>query len=68
MTCFTILDGKKQFNFGIDNYPQSRIAANICSFFVEDDEDEQIDNVVRSCYNCAYRRWLINSFECKHQA
>ncbi|WP_025822917.1 hypothetical protein [Shewanella marina] len=68
MTWFTLIDDKKLFNFGIDDYPQARDAAQSCLYFIEDDEDEQIDNVVRSCYNCAYRRWLINSFECKHQA
>ncbi|GAA4899364.1 hypothetical protein [Ferrimonas pelagia] len=42
-----------------------RQQADRCSFFVADDEDEQMDDdCVRSCYNCGLRRWLPAGFEC----
>lgn len=56
----------KKFNYGRDNYEKSRISASHCIYFQEDDEDEQVDPVLLSCYNCIYRRWLSDSFECKN--
>jgi len=35
-----------------------------CQNFRIDDEDELVTDQDRSCYNCRYRRWTINSFVC----
>lgn len=42
-------------------------AAEECSFFQEDDEDEQVSDIFTSCYNCRYRRWTAESFICKKE-
>ncbi len=49
-----------------DDYQVSRTIAASCPSFMADDEDEQVDDVVRSCVNCAYRRWLIDAIECRY--
>lgn len=36
-----------------------------CDRFEEDnDVEEQYDDVINACYNCLYRRWTANGFEC----
>ncbi|MEI6859269.1 MAG: hypothetical protein V5788_05715 [Shewanella sp.] len=50
--------------FGNEDYQASREAAGVCSHFSPDDEDEQIDDVQVSCFNCMNRRWLESSIEC----
>ncbi|WP_394147994.1 hypothetical protein [Shewanella atlantica] len=58
-------DGKAfRFRFGIENCVASREAAQACERFSPDDEDEQIDDTLVSCYNCMKRRWLIDGVEC----
>ncbi len=57
-------DDTKQFLFGLKNYEASRAACDACGYFKADDEDEQVDTVLTSCYNCRYRRWLADSFKC----
>ncbi|USD37376.1 hypothetical protein [Ferrimonas sp. SCSIO 43195] len=44
----------------------SRMAARECRWFIADDEDEQVDDTLRSCVNCAYRRWLQEGYHCVH--
>lgn len=61
---FIYEDGKKRFAYGLDDYEISRKMATECSYFIEDDEDEQVDSVLISCYNCIYRRWSMTSFQC----
>ncbi|MEZ9199379.1 hypothetical protein AB4135_15030 [Shewanella sp. 10N.286.54.B9] len=61
---FTYVDGVWRFKFGTDSYTAAREAATACQFFAEDDEDEQIDDHLQSCYNCLYRRWRLNCFDC----
>lgn len=61
---FEVIDNKWVFRAGRDNLIAARQQAQQCHFFAEDDEDEQIDDELRSCYNCVYRRWLTNSFHC----
>lgn len=61
---FELMSDRWIFRAGLNQYPQSRRVANQCTAFVPDDEDEQIDDEPRSCYNCQYRRWMMNSFEC----
>jgi|LGOV01.1.fsa_nt_gb hypothetical protein len=54
----------KIFEYGQENYKQSRVTAISCKLFKADDEDEQVDSVLLSCYNCRYRRWTSTSFKC----
>jgi hypothetical protein len=56
--------GNKRFKYGWDNYHVAAETARQCAAFTSDDDDETIteDNV--SCYDCMYRRWTVNSFEC----
>ncbi|WP_237524102.1 hypothetical protein [Shewanella sp. KX20019] len=61
---FTYIDGVWRFRFDAEAYLASHEAAEQCSFFLEDDEDEQIDDHLRSCYNCLYRRWRPKGFDC----
>ena len=61
---FIYENNKKMFKFGREDYEQSRIAARDCLNFREDDEDEQVDSTIISCYNCIYRRWSKDSFNC----
>ncbi|WP_394202725.1 hypothetical protein [Shewanella waksmanii] len=42
----------------------SQHMAQQCQNFMEDDEDEQVDDQVTSCVNCAFRRWLATGIEC----
>jgi len=41
----------------------SGIAAK-CPAYSMDDEDEVFSESVRTCFNCRYRRWLADGFEC----
>lgn len=59
-----MFNDKKIFKFGQSNYKMARVAAEDCSLFLADDEDEQVDSVLESCYNCKYRRWTADSFQC----
>jgi len=58
------LSGKKRFQFGKDNYLIAAGVALRCSSFTCDDDDETVCDDKRSCYNCRYRRWTADSFEC----
>jgi len=57
-------DGNWVFVSGNNVAAEARAQALQCCYFVEDDEDEQVDDVLRSCYNCGYRRWTSSSFQC----
>ncbi|QIZ75428.1 hypothetical protein [Ferrimonas lipolytica] len=57
-------NGKWLFSGNRDDLQLSRMVAKACESFAEDDEDEQIDDITRSCFNCAYRRWSVDSFHC----
>ncbi|MBV7316030.1 hypothetical protein [Shewanella sp. NIFS-20-20] len=48
-----------------EDYSLSRQLALECGLFAQDDEDEQTDPTLLSCFNCRYRRWLTIGFECK---
>ncbi|MBN2468161.1 MAG: hypothetical protein JXD19_08430 [Deltaproteobacteria bacterium] len=56
--------GKKRFKYGQESYLLAAEAARHCSSFIGDDDDETVSNAYRSCYNCRYRRWTSDSFEC----
>lgn len=54
-----------EFLFGKRDYEKSALLAKNCKLFEHDnDEEEEISDTDRSCYNCLYRRWLASSFEC----
>jgi hypothetical protein len=53
-----------RFIYGKCDYEQAQGAAEACSVFKIDDEDECVDTEIRSCYNCRYRRWTEVSFQC----
>ncbi|MGL5358695.1 MAG: hypothetical protein ACRDBI_03115 [Shewanella sp.] len=61
---FVWQDGRWLFREGLGHYGAARAAAKACNRFIPDDEDEQIDDVLRSCYNCQYRRWMAQGVEC----
>lgn len=56
----------KQFLHGKTSPELAVIAASDCGRFVRDDEEECISEDC-SCYNCRYRRWTKDSFECMRE-
>ena len=58
------LFGGKRFKHGQDSYGLAAETAGQCGAFVNDDEDETVTDDKRSCYDCRYRRWTADSFEC----
>ena len=54
------------FKYGKFEYEKAIQAAQICSFFTLDkDEDEFVTATeISSCYNCLFRRWTQDSFTC----
>ena len=58
------LSRRKRFKHGQDSYGLAAETAGQCGAFVNDDEDEVVCDDDRSCYNCRYRRWTVDSFEC----
>ncbi|WP_035386911.1 hypothetical protein [Ferrimonas senticii] len=64
MPYFHTIDGHWRFNGDPSDLARSRASANQCHQFHADDEDEQVDDVERSCVNCAYRRWHQSGFDC----
>lgn len=57
-------DQTRLFSFGREAYSVAAEAANTCSAFLADEEDEWAADEERSCYNCRYRRWTQESFVC----
>ncbi|MGB5156876.1 hypothetical protein [Desulfobacterium sp. N47] len=55
---------QKEFTGGNDNWEMAAETAANCTFFVPDDEDEQIADDPISCYNCRKRRWTSESIVC----
>jgi len=56
--------GGKLFAGGQEDWAGAAAAAESCSGFRADDDDEQCAEEDRSCYNCRYRRWTAESFSC----
>lgn len=54
----------RRFRFGEDAPAMAAAAAEECGQFVRDDDDECFFEESVTCYNCRYRRWTPNSFEC----
>ena len=61
---FEQTDGRWQLTIDGEEYGASRQLAALCTGFIADDEDEQVDDIERSCVNCARRRWLVDAIEC----
>lgn len=61
--------GKKGrlFLYGDSSPKKAEAAATQCGQFSRDDEDECFYEEPVSCYNCRYRRWTAESFECLNQ-
>lgn len=58
--------GAKEFRGGKDDWDGAAVAAEPCSMFKEDVEEELVADQPRSCYNCRYRRWTDTSFVCRN--
>lgn len=56
-----------EYQGGKEDWDKAAEIASLCSKFVEDDEDEQVAEERKSCYNCLYRRWTIKSFTCSQK-
>ncbi|MCX5806015.1 MAG: hypothetical protein NT010_08110 [Proteobacteria bacterium] len=41
----------------------SEIAAKCPAYSIDDDDEDYCDGA-RTCFNCRYRRWLADGFEC----
>jgi len=54
------------FLYGKHDYDKAKVVASKCSSFKLDvDEDELVTSIdFPTCYNCLFRRWSINSFQC----
>lgn len=61
---FDIINGKKIFAYGKDAYAEAAGAAAECPLFKLDYEEEIMSDIKVSCYNCQYRRWTADSFQC----
>lgn len=55
---------EKEFQGGLEDWSGAEKAARDCERFKPDVEEEQISDSPISCYNCRYRRWTSNSFNC----
>lgn len=49
---------------GLEDWSAAARVAGQCVTFVPDVEEEQVADELRSCYNCRYRRWQIDSVAC----
>jgi hypothetical protein len=56
---------KRVFSHGQESWLLAAETARRCPSFARDDEDETVCEEERSCYNCRYRRWTADSFECR---
>ncbi len=61
---FEVKDGKKRYLCGRDDPAAAERAALACGGFRRDDEEECFYAEPVSCYNCRYRRWTADSFDC----
>ena len=54
----------RRFLPGRDAPHEAEHAARECDLFSRDDEEECFASEDITCYNCRYRRWTSDSFEC----
>ena len=64
MTEWIKINGKTVFAGGKNAFDDAAREAENCPFFSEDCEDELFCDDETSCYNCRYRRWTADRFEC----
>ena len=64
MTDWVLKNGKAVFPGGKNSFGEAARTAESCPSFSEDCEDELTCDDAVSCYNCRYRRWTAESFEC----
>lgn len=57
-------DDRNEVPQGKDDWIGAARLAAACRSFCPDEEDEQVADEPRSCYNCRYRRWTVASFSC----
>ena len=48
---------------GEDLRAASSLAAHCAAYSIDDDDEDYCDRA-RTCFNCRYRRWLADGFEC----
>lgn len=56
--------GLPEFPCGTEDWLTAARAAALCVGFSPDVEEEQVADEARSCYNCRYRRWSVDSITC----
>ena len=61
---FEIKDGHKLFSGGRNALAEAARLAAECGEFKRDYEEECFYDEEMTCYNCRYRRWTENGFEC----
>ena len=54
----------RRYLTGRDAPCEAERAARECGLFSRDDEEECFASEDITCYNCRYRRWTSDSFEC----
>jgi hypothetical protein len=47
-----------------DDLRAAHAIAGRCDAYSIDDDDEDYCDGARTCFNCRYRRWLADGFEC----
>jgi len=57
--------GHRLFRHGREDYDAAARAAEACHSFQEDVDEECVTDESRSCYNCRFRRWTADSFQCQ---
>lgn len=57
-------NGAMLFAHGKDAFAAAAQIAARCPQFRPDSEEEWTAEEERSCYNCRYRRWTADSFQC----
>lgn len=61
---WSIINNHKRFLYGKNDHDKAHTVACGCADFKEDCEDECMSDEPVSCYNCRYRRWTQESFDC----
>lgn len=64
MSFWVMKEGRKVFLGGFYEYEKAALLASHCVSCKPDSEDEQMAEEEVSCYNCRYRRWIQDGFEC----
>jgi len=57
-------NNEREFTGGTEDWATAALMADSCDLFIPDVEEEQVADEPRSCYNCRYRRWSVDSITC----